>query len=166
MSTTAEVGGGGGGAGRVSNWTQRALLQEMSQLRSLLTESALAGEFNIQSAGRSLNVFAIEFNSSNSNSRGGPSSSSVRYKCPPGSVPVTGPGDEDWARCVYCPIGTFFNVVNEVCEPCSHGSYQPLEGQLSCLVCPHNTSTKVTNAKRSDDCQGGNDCNKLIQSSH
>jgi len=140
-----------------------AMLEEMKQLRSLLTESALGGEFNIQSAGRSLNVFAIEFNDGSN----GSSSDRLllpRYKCPAGSVPVQSAVNrqssresfdpESWAKCVYCPVGTFFNVVNEICEACHHGSYQPLEGQLSCLVCPHNTSTKVTNAKRPDDCQG------------
>lgn len=110
-----------------------------------MTEAALAGEFNVNTTGRFLNVFAVQFNGD-----GHP-----KYNCPVGSVPMQG-NEEAWAKCVYCPIGTFFNVVNEVCESCTQGSYQPEEGQLSCLVCPGNTSTKVINAKRQDDCQGNN----------
>lgn len=131
----------------------------MNQLRALLTESALSGEFNVNyTAGQLLNVFDVQFQGDVER---------PKFSCPAGSVPIKASNDNnnnnnnnsttsnhDFARCVYCPIGTFFNVVNEVCESCSQGSYQPEEGQLSCLVCPHNTSTKVVNAKRSDDCQG------------
>ena len=127
--------------------TQDVILNELNQLRALLTESALAGEFNVNyTAGQLLNVFDVQFQGDVER---------PKFSCPAGSVPIkTDSSTNDFARCVYCPIGTFFNVVNEVCESCSQGSYQPDEGQLSCLVCPHNTSTKVVNAKRSDDCQG------------
>ncbi len=127
--------------------TQDVILNELNQLRALLTESALAGEFNVNyTAGQLLNVFDVQFQGDVER---------PKFSCPAGSVPIKADSStSDFARCVYCPIGTFFNVVNEVCESCSQGSYQPDEGQLSCLVCPHNTSTKVVNAKRSDDCQG------------
>ena len=107
-------------------------------------QRSLSGDFNVSyPAGRLLNVFDVQFQG------------------PAGSVPVKSGSSDDFARCVYCPVGTFFNVVDEVCQSCSQGSYQPEEGQLSCLVCPNNTSTKVVNAKRSDDCQGINKINLI-----
>lgn len=123
------------------------ILSELNQLRAMLTESALSGEFNVNyTAGQLLNVFDVQFEGDVDR---------PKFSCPAGSIPVKADNStNEFARCVYCPVGTFFNVVNEVCESCSQGSYQPEEGQLSCLVCPNNTSTKVVNAKRSDDCQG------------
>ena len=96
----------------------------------------MTGDFNLQHGNGQLNVFAVQF-------RG----DKPQYSCAAGSVPRAN-------LCVSCPVGTFFNVVSETCESCIQGSYQPDEGQLSCLVCPRNTSTKVVNAKRPDDCQG------------
>lgn len=55
---------------------------------------------------------------------------------------------------VKCPVGTFFNVILRECQPCPQGSFQPQEGQVSCLVCPANTSTKTGNAKSDEDCKG------------
>lgn len=129
------------------NLTQDMILSELNQLRAMLTESALSGEFNVNyTAGQLLNVFDVQFEGDVDR---------PKFSCPAGSIPVKADNStNEFARCVYCPVGTFFNVVNEVCESCSQGSYQPEEGQLSCLVCPNNTSTKVVNAKRSDDCQG------------
>ncbi|KZS17024.1 putative Sushi [Daphnia magna] len=128
------------------NLTQDMILSELNQLRAMLTESALSGEFNVNyTAGQLLNVFDVQFEGDVDR---------PKFSCPAGSIPVKADNStNEFARCVYCPVGTFFNVVNEVCESCSQGSYQPEEGQLSCLVCPNNTSTKVVNAKRSDDCQ-------------
>ena len=115
---------------------QSDLLNEMKQLKVSLSSSAKTGDFNYRSGKNDLNVLAVLFDDDQ-----------LKYACPAGSI-LQG------NRCVYCPVGTFFNVVSEVCESCTQGSYQPDEGQLSCLVCPQNTSTKVVNAKRSDDCQG------------
>lgn len=129
-----------------ANVSHDIVLNELNQLRTLLTEYALAGDFNVNyTAGRLLNILNVQFDGEVER---------PKYSCPAGSVPVKDESIENFARCVFCPVGTFFNVVNEVCESCSQGSYQPEEGQLSCLVCPGNTSTKVVNAKRSDDCQG------------
>ena len=55
---------------------------------------------------------------------------------------------------VSCPIGTFFNVVHKTCESCERGTYQMQEGQLTCLVCPSNTSTSTHNAKSVNQCKG------------
>ena len=135
--------------------TQDVVLTELNQLRAMLTESALSGQFNVNyTANRLLNVFDVQFQGDVNR---------PKFSCPEGSVPVqnqslSNENSNEFARCVYCPVGTFFNVVNEVCQSCSQGSYQPEEGQLSCLVCPGNTSTKVINAKRSDDCQGTITC--------
>ena len=35
---------------------------------------------------------------------------------------------------VNCPVGTFFNILSRDCVPCGLGSYQPREGQETCLV--------------------------------
>lgn len=145
--------------GRFSNKTgnsdykldQESVLQELNQIRVLLMEAAQSGEFNILSADRILRVVDVKIGG---DERPG-------FSCPIGSVPVQ--SENDWGKCVLCPVGTFFNVVNEVCASCSQGSYQPEEGQLSCLVCPSNTSTKVVNAKRPDDCQGTTQCPNIHQ---
>ena len=55
---------------------------------------------------------------------------------------------------VACPAGTFFNVISENCEDCQRGTYQPDEGQLTCLVCPNNTSTSRNSSKSIQQCQG------------
>ncbi|KAG7158260.1 Sushi, von Willebrand factor type A, EGF and pentraxin domain-containing protein 1-like 3 [Homarus americanus] len=68
------------------------------------------------------------------------------YICEAGSVPRDN-------QCVKCPVGTFFNVVLRECLPCPQGSFQPQEGQVSCLVCPENTSTKTGNAKSDQECK-------------
>ena len=119
------------------NVTMKELLfSEMNQVRNSLAKSALKGEFDVQFGGRSLNVRGVQFTSDN-----------PQFFCNSGSVPQA-------EKCVLCPVGTYFNVVSETCESCTQGSYQPNEGQLSCLVCPGNTSTKVVNAKRPEECQG------------
>jgi len=55
---------------------------------------------------------------------------------------------------VKCPGGTFYNVVSEGCEGCFKGTYQPEDGQLTCLVCPNNTSTANQNSKSIQQCRG------------
>ena len=54
---------------------------------------------------------------------------------------------------VKCPVGTFFNVIHRECQSCPQGSYQPQEGQVTCLVCPEKTSTKKELAKNPYDCK-------------
>ncbi|KAK2150293.1 hypothetical protein LSH36_413g01017 [Paralvinella palmiformis] len=56
--------------------------------------------------------------------------------------------------CVACAPGTFFNVVNETCEVCPMGTYQPSEAANTCLVCPDFTSTTSNNSKSITQCKG------------
>ncbi|XP_061166124.1 sushi, von Willebrand factor type A, EGF and pentraxin domain-containing protein 1-like [Saccostrea echinata] len=69
-----------------------------------------------------------------------------QYKCKEGGVLVN-------TSCVKCPVGTFFNVVLESCSGCPVGTYQPLEGSVSCLVCPVNTTTDHNNSKSQEECK-------------
>ncbi len=55
---------------------------------------------------------------------------------------------------VKCPAGTYFNIVSERCESCEIGTYQPREGELTCVVCPRNTSTASDNTKSVNECKG------------
>ena len=68
------------------------------------------------------------------------------YVCEAGSVLQS-------SGCLKCPVGTFFNVVLKECQSCPQGSYQPSEGQVSCLVCPENTSTKKDLSRSTNDCK-------------
>ena len=98
-----------------ANLTQDLVLNELNQLRALLTQSALSGEFNVNyTAGRLLNVFDVQFQGDVER---------PKYSCPTGSMPVKSGSSDDFARCVYCLVGTFFNVVDEVRQSCSQGSW-------------------------------------------
>jgi hypothetical protein len=55
---------------------------------------------------------------------------------------------------VHCPVGTLYNVIHQDCQSCPQGSYQPVEGQVTCLVCPDHTSTSNNNSKSRNDCKG------------
>lgn len=55
---------------------------------------------------------------------------------------------------VHCPVGTLYNVIHQNCQSCPYGSYQPVEGQVTCLVCPDHTSTSNNNSKSRNDCKG------------
>ena len=44
--------------------------------------------------------------------------------------------------------------MSEKCESCAIGTYQAKEGQLTCLVCPRNTSTTSDNTKTIKECKG------------
>lgn len=56
-------------------------------------------------------------------------------------------------RTVDCPSGTFFNVQSNQCEGCPIGTYQKEEGQLTCQVCPNNTSTASNHSKSIVECK-------------
>ncbi|KAK8726504.1 hypothetical protein OTU49_010282 [Cherax quadricarinatus] len=99
-----------------------------------LLQAAEAGQLDISFGERQLRVAAIRLKEH------------PEFICEAGSVPRDG-------QCVKCPVGTFFNVVLRECLPCPQGSFQPQEGQVSCLVCPENTSTKSGNAKSDQDCK-------------
>ncbi|XP_047481240.1 LOW QUALITY PROTEIN: sushi, von Willebrand factor type A, EGF and pentraxin domain-containing protein 1-like [Penaeus chinensis] len=99
-----------------------------------LLKAAGDGQLDVNFGQRQLRVAAIRLKEN------------PEYLCEPGSISQ---GD----KCVKCPVGTFFNVVLKECQSCPKGSFQPQEGQVSCIVCPSNTSTKVSSAKSDQDCK-------------
>ncbi|XP_063877551.1 sushi, von Willebrand factor type A, EGF and pentraxin domain-containing protein 1-like isoform X4 [Scylla paramamosain] len=119
-----KVQGHGSGA---SNQLQEALGE--------LLQAAESGQLDLDYGEQQLRVAAIRLRED------------MEYVCEAGSVA------RDGGRCVKCPVGTFFNVILRECQPCPQGSFQPEEGQVSCLVCPANTSTKTSNAKSDADCK-------------
>lgn len=42
---------------------------------------------------------------------------------------------------VPCSAGSFFEVAEGTCKSCPPGTYQPLEGQVTCLICPNMAAT-------------------------
>ncbi|XP_071546933.1 sushi, von Willebrand factor type A, EGF and pentraxin domain-containing protein 1-like isoform X1 [Panulirus ornatus] len=99
-----------------------------------LLDAAATGQLDMNFGERQLRVAAIRLKEH------------PEYLCEAGSIPRNN-------KCVKCPVGTFFNVVLRDCLPCPQGSFQPEEGQVSCLVCPTNTSTKAGYAKSDQDCK-------------
>ncbi|XP_076046526.1 sushi, von Willebrand factor type A, EGF and pentraxin domain-containing protein 1-like [Oratosquilla oratoria] len=96
----------------------------MTSLMDGIMKDAQTGKFDISVGNRQLQLAAIRL------------SEDPEYLCDPGSVLRKN-------ICVKCPVGTFFNVILKDCEPCPQGSYQNEEGQVSCIVCPENTSTST-----------------------
>lgn len=55
--------------------------------------------------------------------------------------------------CVPCGAGSFFNTKTQQCEQCRSGTYQPSQGQSSCLVCAQNGVTTSPGAISVDECK-------------
>ena len=56
---------------------------------------------------------------------------------------------------VSCSLATFFNAVSGKCETCPAGTYQDVEGQLSCKPCPHGLlGVGIEAAKSINECGG------------
>ncbi|KAG7461968.1 hypothetical protein MATL_G00196770 [Megalops atlanticus] len=66
--------------------------------------------------------------------------------CRPGSV-LKG------RMCVQCPIGTYYSLEYSTCESCWIGSYQDLEGQMECKVCPDGHSTVYLHSRSEAECK-------------
>ncbi|XP_064199793.1 sushi, von Willebrand factor type A, EGF and pentraxin domain-containing protein 1 isoform X1 [Anguilla rostrata] len=66
--------------------------------------------------------------------------------CRPGSV-LNG------RMCVQCPIGTYYSLEYTTCESCWIGSYQDLEGQMECKVCPDGFSTAYLHSRSEAECK-------------
>uniref|UniRef100_A0A4W4EDQ0 Signal peptide, CUB and EGF-like domain-containing protein 2 n=1 Tax=Electrophorus electricus TaxID=8005 RepID=A0A4W4EDQ0_ELEEL len=58
------------------------------------------------------------------------------------------------SKCVSCGAGTFFSGEQEQCVQCPPGTYQDMEGQLSCEPCPSTEPQGITGAKNVSECGG------------
>lgn len=105
-------------------------------VREKIIEDARKGDFDSIFRDEGTEIVAVEY-----------LSKSPEFLCHPGSVLID-------LKCVNCPGGTFFNVINEACVGCQRGTYQPEEGQLTCLVCPNNMSTSQNNSRSIQQCRG------------
>ncbi|XP_036362858.1 uncharacterized protein LOC115216258 [Octopus sinensis] len=54
--------------------------------------------------------------------------------------------------CVICPLGTYFNASQKMCEKCPIGSYQDEKAQLSCKQCPNSKTTITTGSRNVTAC--------------
>ncbi|XP_013386423.1 uncharacterized protein LOC106155927 [Lingula anatina] len=66
--------------------------------------------------------------------------------CPLGSIFTS-----DFSACVECQPGTFYMDPKQ-CFLCDIGFYQPNQGQLDCIQCPSDTSTKTRGASSISEC--------------
>ncbi|XP_021351273.1 sushi, von Willebrand factor type A, EGF and pentraxin domain-containing protein 1-like [Mizuhopecten yessoensis] len=114
---------------------QKVLTDKLSNVMTKLEGKATHGELDLEMSGKRMQFANMTYDAK------GP-----RPNCKPGSVAVND-------LCVPCPIGTFFNIVSEECDSCQTGSFQPKEGQVTCVVCPHNTSTHGNNSKSERECK-------------
>jgi len=56
---------------------------------------------------------------------------------------------------VACSLGTWYNLASGTCEFCPAGTYQDMEGQLSCKPCPHKLyGVGIEDAKSIAECGG------------
>ncbi|GFO32179.1 signal peptide, cub and egf-like domain-containing protein 1 [Plakobranchus ocellatus] len=54
---------------------------------------------------------------------------------------------------VSCGPGTFYNNQTKTCHFCPAGSYQPLEGQISCILCDSSSTTQYYGSYEASDCK-------------
>lgn len=54
-----------------------------------------------------------------------------------------------------CSVGTFYSGEQEDCVQCPPGTYQDMEGQLSCEPCPSTEVQGIAGAKNVSECGGG-----------
>ncbi|XP_067018332.1 uncharacterized protein [Acropora muricata] len=54
--------------------------------------------------------------------------------------------------CLNCTLGTYLNIATGKCKDCPIGSYQALNAQEECLMCPPGTSTTDSRTETSIDC--------------
>ncbi|XP_069128762.1 sushi, von Willebrand factor type A, EGF and pentraxin domain-containing protein 1-like [Argopecten irradians] len=114
---------------------QKVLTEGLSKVMNKLEEKATQGEMDLDLGGKRMQFANMSYDTK------GP-----KPNCKSGSVAVNG-------LCVPCPSGTFFNVVTKECDACKTGSFQPDEGQITCLVCPANTSTQGNFSKSEQECK-------------
>ncbi|XP_004589499.2 signal peptide, CUB and EGF-like domain-containing protein 1 isoform X3 [Ochotona princeps] len=57
-------------------------------------------------------------------------------------------------KCVACRPGSYFSGESSQCVPCAAGTYQNLEGQLSCTPCPSSDGLGLAGARNVSECGG------------
>nr|XP_023668437.1 signal peptide, CUB and EGF-like domain-containing protein 1 [Paramormyrops kingsleyae] len=57
-------------------------------------------------------------------------------------------------KCASCSVGTFYSGEQEDCVQCPPGTYQDMEGQLSCEPCPSTEVQGIAGAKNVSECGG------------
>ncbi|KAL3867863.1 hypothetical protein ACJMK2_040709 [Sinanodonta woodiana] len=120
---------------QVDNQRQHMLVTTFKRVIESLKDDAKQGHFNLEISGKQLELVDISF-----------MSQEPKFMCKPGSVLIN-------TSCVHCPVGAFFNVVSEQCESCPKGTFQPQEGQISCLICPNKTSTTSQMSRSQEQCK-------------
>ncbi|KAK3090083.1 hypothetical protein FSP39_009008 [Pinctada imbricata] len=114
---------------------QDNLTENFEKILKTINTEAKRGVLDIQVGGATVQFSNMSFDTK-----------TPSFNCKPGSILLN-------TSCVQCPRGSFFNVISEECEGCSLGSYQPIVGAVSCLVCPNNTSTNFNNSKSQLECK-------------
>lgn len=110
------------------------LSRSMKRMLNALQAEAKDGQFDLYLGGRWLRFTDMDFDVSRQ-----------RNACPEGAVLINN-------TCVLCPVGMHYNVISHDCQSCPKGTYQPVEGQLTCLVCPEKTSTTADHARSEIEC--------------
>nr|XP_042895666.1 sushi, von Willebrand factor type A, EGF and pentraxin domain-containing protein 1 isoform X2 [Parasteatoda tepidariorum] len=114
---------------------QNSLMHSVQEAMQFLQDAAYSGELDISLGNNKLHVEYVKFDEDE-----------PMFVCEAGTV-------AQGNICLKCPVGTYFNVVFETCEACSLGTYQFLEGQFSCVVCPEKTSTTTGQSKSVGECK-------------
>ncbi|RUS82417.1 hypothetical protein EGW08_009805, partial [Elysia chlorotica] len=117
------------------NSTESEVSRNLQRVLTSLLEEARQGLLNLTVHGKDLDFADFVYD---------PEHKILR--CPMGSVFVN-------QSCVNCPVGTFYNTTSMECLGCPRGSFQPEEGQSTCVICPTGSSTVAPRAKSANDCR-------------
>ncbi|XP_078251223.1 sushi, von Willebrand factor type A, EGF and pentraxin domain-containing protein 1 isoform X2 [Rhinoraja longicauda] len=125
---------------------QNDTVESVNQKRLLSTLEHVTSRLKRALDREPLRQFSFGSEMARSNSRSLESDKASLF-CRPGSVLKE-------RMCVNCPVGTFYSLEHMACESCWIGSYQNLEGQLECKMCPTGTSTEYMHSRSTDECKG------------
>ena len=53
-----------------------------------------------------------------------------------------------------CPAGLYYNLENDTCVDCPHGTYQTNQGQNECIHCGQNLTTAMEGTVEEQGCIG------------
>ena len=53
-----------------------------------------------------------------------------------------------------CPAGLYYNLENDTCVNCPHGTYQTNQGQNECIHCGQNLTTAMEGTVEEQGCIG------------